>query len=154
MTYTFPIAPAFPSITLRRDLDRLFDDVFPARNGESAWQPAVNAREDAQGYTVDVDLPGVDPEGVEVLAEDGVLAIRGARAVREMAEGEKALFTEQPKGSFVRRFRLPKSADLQQVHATYANGVLTVRVAKVAPAQPRRVPITVHGAASTATGNA
>lgn len=148
MTYTFPIAP-FPAATIRRELDRLFEEAFPGRPAERGWQPAVTAQEDAAGYTLDMDLPGVDPAGVEVLAEDGVLTIKGARGRRETGADAKVLFTEQPHGAFTRRFRLPKEADLQTVQASYGFGVLTVRVAKVTPAQPRRVPVTVAGQPTT-----
>jgi HSP20 family protein len=143
MTYTFPIAPAFPTLHIRRELERLLNDgpVPAPRAGE--WQPAVDAREDAEGFTLELAIPGVAPEQVEVLAEDGVLTVKGARDARELTEGEKAVFSEQVRGRFTRRFRLPKSADLQTVSASYALGILTVRVAKVAPAQPRRVPVSV-----------
>jgi HSP20 family protein len=146
MTYTFPIAASFPNASLRRDIDRLFVDAFTGRPA-AQWQPHVTAREDGQGYTFEADLPGVAPETVEVLAEDGVLTLRGTRVFRSLAAGEKALLTEAPSGAFQRRFALPKQADLQAVEASYQLGVLTVRVAKVAPAQPRRVPVTVTPAA-------
>lgn len=145
MTYAFPMAPAFSTVTLRRELDRFFDEAQPGRGQDSEWQPAVSIREDAGGYTVLVDLPGVDPSAVELVAEDGTLTVRGARAAHAPAEGERMVLSEQSQGRFARRFRLPKAADQQAVTASYALGVLTVRIAKVAPAQPRRVPITVHG---------
>jgi HSP20 family protein len=143
MTYTFPIAPSFPASSMRRELDRLFEEAFTGRPSERGWQPGVSAREDAAGFTLDMDLPGVDPAGVEVLAEDGVLTIKGTRGLRETGADEKVLFAEQPYGAFTRRFRLPKWADLQAVQASYGLGVLTVRIGKVAPAQARRVPVTV-----------
>lgn len=143
MTYTFPIAPTFPAATFRRELDRMFEDAFSGRPADGQWQPQVTAREDGAGYTLDVDLPGVDPAQVEVLAEDSVLTVRGTRGRREPGEGETVLFAEQPHGMFVRRFRLPKHADLQTVNASYALGTLTVHIAKIVPAQPRRVPVTV-----------
>ena len=144
MTYTFPIAPTFPTIALRREIERLFDDAAAARPASQGWTPAVSLREDAAGFTFELDVPGVDPDAVEVVAEDGVLTVRGSRATREATEGEKTVLHEAPRGTFARRFRLPKTADLQAVSATYALGVLTVQVAKVAPAQPRRVPVTVE----------
>lgn len=143
MTYTFPLRTSFPSASLRRDMHRLFDEAMNTRPS-TVWQPTVNAREDASGYTLDVEIPGVAPESVEVLAEDGVLTVRGTRVARTLGDDERALFSEQRAGTFDRRFRLPKSADLQAVQATYALGVLSIRVSKVTPSQPRRVPITVQ----------
>ncbi len=155
MTYTFPlIATPLSTRAIRREMDRLFDDVFvprPATRGTEGWQPAVSAREDATGYTVQVDLPGVQPDAVEVLAEEGVLTIRGTRPAVAPGASERQLVGEQPTGSFTRRFRLPKGADLQAISARHALGVLTVRVGKVAPSQPRRVPITSEMVPSGAT---
>jgi HSP20 family protein len=82
-------------------------------------------------------------------AEDGVLTVRGERVRLELAEGERLLIGETTQGQFVRQFRLPKSADLQAIQAAYDLGVLTVRVAKLAPAQPRRVPVSVQSPAVT-----
>ncbi|MCE2902345.1 MAG: Hsp20/alpha crystallin family protein [Gemmatimonas sp.] len=139
--YTFPLTAPRLTSSARRDLDRLLGETFSAQPA-SAWQPPVDAREDATGYTIDIDLPGVTPDSLEVLAEDGVLTIRGARPAREAATNEQVLFTERAQGPFARRFRLPKAADLQSVSATFTDGVLQVRIAKIAPAQPRRVPVT------------
>jgi HSP20 family protein len=148
--YTLPLTAVRTTSAVRRDLDRLFDDAFGTR-APGAWQPSADAREDATGYTIAMDLPGVSPDSLEVLAEDGALTVRGTRPVRELAAAERMVFAERPRGAFVRRFRLPKAADLQSVSATFEHGVLQVRIAKVAPAQPRRVPVTVATGASDVT---
>lgn len=140
--YTLPLTAARTTSAVRRDLDRLIEDAFGTR-APGAWQPLADAREDATGYSIDMDIPGVAPDSLEVLAEDGVLTVRGTRPARELAAAERVVFAERPQGAFVRRFRLPKAADLQSVSATFEHGVLQVRIAKVGPAQPRRVPVTV-----------
>jgi HSP20 family protein len=148
------IRATLPTHTLRADMARAMEDVFSTRAEE--FLPRADGRADATGFTIELDVPGISPEQIEVLAEDGVLSIRGERTARDQAnrEGaseERALIGERPQGRFERRFRLPKSADLNAITATYALGVLTVRVAKVAPAQPRRVPIAVDVAAPAVT---
>ena len=146
--YTLPLsAHPLPTLSLRRELDRLFDDVFVNRP-TAAWQPAADAREDSTGFTLTLDVPGLTPESVEVLAEDGTLTVKGARPAATLAEGERTLFAERSRGAFVRRFRLPKSADTQAIAATYAHGVLALRIGKLVPAQPRRVPVTAAGFAA------
>jgi HSP20 family protein len=140
--YSLPLTSPRTTSAVRREIGQLFDEVFSTRPATS-WHPPVDVREDATGYTIDMDLPGVAPESLDVLAEDGVLTVRGSRPTRELAEHERVVFAEQVRGSFVRRFRLPQAADLEAVSATYTNGVLAVRIAKVAPAQPRRVPVMV-----------
>lgn len=146
--YRIPAVSPTPVTAIRREMDRLFEEVFAGRPAAS-WQPAVQAREDQQGFTIALDVPGIPADRLEVLAEDGVLTVRGERAGRERAEGERMLISETTQGQFVRQFRLPKTADLQSIQAEYDLGVLTVRVAKLAPAQPRRVTVSVPSPAVT-----
>lgn len=122
---------------LRSELDRAMNDVVA--NGNDGL--IGNGREDATGFTLEFEVPGIVPDTIEVLAEDGVLTIRGRRPTRESGENERELFDERPHGTFERRLRFPKSADLTAINASYGRGVLTVRVAKLAPAQPRRIEI-------------
>lgn len=139
---TFPLTAAgLPTFTVRRELDRLIDDVFVGRTAST--QPATDARESATGFSLTIDLPGISPESIEVLAEDGVLTVKGERSAGPTGDGERVLFAERPNGAVSRRFRLPKSADLQAIQATYSHGVLSLQIAKVAPAQPRKVTVNV-----------
>lgn len=160
MTYRpFIYGPSLRSAAFGRDLQRFFDDVFPTavhavdRTSDKAgtappdWTPVVEAKETDAGYSFDMEIPGVSPESVEVLALDGVLTIRGSKPAKEASEGERVLLNERRDGRFERTFRLPKEADLNQVTASYRLGVLTVQVAKAAPAQAVRVPVSVQDSA-------
>ncbi len=137
-TLHLPLIPVLPSVNARVQVHRLLDELR-ATPAPGLWEPAAEVREDATGYTLTLELPGVPPEGVELLADGGTLLVRGERGARPLADGERAVLHERRTGPFARRFRLPKQADLQDVTATAAHGVLTVRVAKVLPAQPRRI---------------
>lgn len=152
----FFYSTAFGPAALGRDFQKLFDEVFPDSRAASStqkdnevqpekieWTPRSEAHESDTAFTFYMDLPGVAPESVEVLASEGVLTIRGNRPTRELEAGEKALFNERSLGSFARRFRVPKQTDLSKIKASYANGVLTVQVNKTEPAQPVRVPVSV-----------
>lgn len=171
--YPFPRVSPMGASMLRRDLGRIFDEMLPfspltvalsgnnqATDGASSqaaggtdgsassgdlpqWAPRTEARETPTSWVFELDLPGVAPESVSVLAAEGILTVEGSRVAREPAGGEKSLFSERKTGGFRRRFRLPGNADLQQVTASYALGVLTVSVAKPEPAQTRRVPVSV-----------
>ncbi len=150
--YSVPLRTAFPVNGFRREMDRLFDEVVNARpQSATSWQPVTDAREDAAGYTLSLELPGVSPSNVEVLSEDGLLTVRGTKRAPELQPGQQVAFSERAHGEFIRHFRMPKRADLHAVTATYTLGVLTIRVAKLAPAQPTRVPITVAAALEQAT---
>lgn len=141
--YRLPLSTTFAPLGMRMDMHRVLDELLP-KPAVAAWEPAAEAREDATGYTITIDLPGVAPEGVELVAEEGTLLVRGTREGAALAEGERTVLAERRTGPFARRFRLPKHADLQEVTASAAHGVLTVRIAKALPAQPRK--IVVHPA--------
>lgn len=81
-----------PLFTLRREVDRLFEDAFGrAAAAPATWSPATDVREEADAYRFEMELPGVAPEQVEVTLEKGVLTVRGdkrAESRREVREGE------------------------------------------------------------------
>jgi HSP20 family protein len=148
MTYRVSLLshPAAPSLRgLRRDMDRALDSLLATRvpaNGDAASEAiAADILEDEAGWTLILDLPGVAAESLEVLAEERVLTIRGERPSRTSVEGTRVLATERRTGRFERHVRLPATADAEQLTAELALGVLTLRIGKLRPAQPRRVPI-------------
>jgi HSP20 family protein len=153
--YPFPMTAPVSPLGVRREMDRLVQEVFGTNGMQPAgWTPPTDAVEDATGFTLEMEIPGIAPESVELVAEDGVLIARGEKSQGNFGEntpeGTRLVFGERARGSFERRFRLPKSADLGSIEANYALGVLTVRVAKHAPAQPRRVEIRIdQGPVST-----
>ncbi len=142
MTYRVSLmTPSIPQSIrhLRREMDRAFEQFVPVAEG--AWVPATDIVEQADGWTVTLDLPGVRPDALEVLAENRILTVRGERAGTPRADGDRAMSLERRSGAFARQFRLPPAADAEQLSAELAHGVLTLRIGKVAPAQPRRVPV-------------
>lgn len=136
----------FPGTQVRSDVSRNLQELFAPR--AATFSALADAREDGTAYVVDLDLPGVSADAIEIVAEDGVLTIRGTRSARELTDGEKTLFAERASGAFARSLRLPKNADLEAISATFVNGVLSVRIAKVAPVQPRKVTIQVPTASA------
>jgi HSP20 family protein len=158
MTYRISLlTPPVPASIrgLRREMDRAFETVFSpvaASPAASRWSPATDIVEEETGWIVTLDVPGIAPEALEVVAEERVLTVRGTRAAPTLAEGAQTVTRERPAGAFERRFRLPTSADAEQLTAEVAHGVLTLRIGKVRPAQPRRVPIQAAAPAAADTG--
>lgn len=148
-SYRIPVPTINAAAGLRREIDRLFDESLSAlgtvptgaANGQPVAPVAADAREDATSIVLELAVPGVTPDSIEVVAENGVLTVRGAFPSRESTDGETTLLAERPTGAFTRRFRLPKGVDPEQVTANHALGVLTIRIAKPAPAQPRRITV-------------
>ena len=130
---------------LQRDMNRLFDNRLQPANGtttlsSSDWAPAVDIHEDAEAYHLAVDLPGVEPDKIEVVAHNGVLSIRGTR---EMQRDDKTLKrSERLFGSFLREFSMPEDANLDGIRAANRHGVLEIQVPKRAASQPKRIEIT------------
>ncbi|HEY1952955.1 MAG TPA: Hsp20/alpha crystallin family protein, partial [Gemmatimonadaceae bacterium] len=111
-----------PIFGLRREIDRLFDDTF-TRDGMS-WSPAVDIRETETEITVDLELPGIKPEDVEITSENGVLTVRGEKKT-ERKEGDDSRYhvVERSYGSFLRTFQLPQGIDEDQINAEFQNGI-------------------------------
>ena len=136
---SFGLSPVFG---LRREIDRLFEDAFAGRGGAS-WQPAVDIHETAKELRLDLELPGIREEDVEVEVENGVLSIRGQKSAERKEEGEEGRYhlVERSYGTFFRSFQLPQGVDDQQINAAFDKGVLRITIPKAALPQPRRIQI-------------
>jgi len=136
----YSMTTSAPIFGLRREIDRLFEDTF-ARDGNH-WTPPVDIKESDNDIRIDIELPGLKPEDVEITAENGVLTIRGEKRT-ERKEGEDGRYhvVERSYGSFMRSFTLPQGVDENQIQAEFNAGVLGVRIPKTALPQPRRIQI-------------
>jgi HSP20 family protein len=150
------------AVGIRRDpfseLD-LFERTSPFRRGASPWRlldeflggelqragrgfaPAVDVAETNDEYVVTAELAGAKPEDVTVELHEGVLTIRGEKRSERDERKEHARYVERVFGSFSRSFSLPQNADGEKVQASFADGVLTLRVAKKEEAKPRTIAI-------------
>ena len=90
--------------------------------------------------TLRLDVPGIDPEQIEVTVDRGILTISGKRE-EERAENDKFFVRERTMGTFTRRMRLPESLNAEAVEASHANGVLEVRIPVLEQAKPRKVEV-------------
>ena len=107
----------------------------------SQWAPRVDIKEEAERFLILADLPGIDPQDVEVLMDKGILSIKGERKDETREEGGKFSRIERRYGSFHRRFALPDSADADGVTAAGSNGVLEISIPKRAESTPRRIQV-------------
>lgn len=110
-------------------------------------------RTDDGTYHVEVDLPGVESDGVEVTVEHGILTIRAERAPR-YADSGQVISAERPQGTFTRRMTLGEGVDSDHLTATYADGVLHLMIPASPKAQARRIEVTRGKASQTVTGSA
>jgi HSP20 family protein len=115
-----------------RDLeDKLFN--FPKiRSGElSGFTPVVNTREGEFAYHIEVDLPGVKKEDINVDVSDNMLTISGERSHKKEVKEEDYYKCESNYGKFQRSFTLPSDADGENISASSDNGVLEVTIPKL-----------------------
>jgi HSP20 family protein len=92
-------------------------------------------------FVVCFDLPGTDPGTIDLTVEQNVLTIKAERRF-ERLEGDEVIAAERPHGAFTRQLFLGDTLDAERLHATYATGVLTLRIPVAEAAKPRKVPIT------------
>jgi HSP20 family protein len=120
-----------------RDLDRLTQQILgttsrPATMPMDAWR-------EGDRFVIEFDLPGVTPETVDLDVERNVLTVRAERMPRN---GDwEMLASERPRGLFSRQLVLGDNLDLDQIEATYSDGVLRLVVPVAEKAKPRKIQV-------------
>jgi len=149
-----------PLLSLHREMNRMFDDVFrgsfarPAGSSSQAAQPtffnaSMNVSETPNELHVSVELPGVSEQDVDISLNDDLLTIRGEKKFeRDRGGGDKESYhyVERSYGVFERSLRLPFQVNADEVRANFENGVLTITVPKSAQQErSRRIQIQGSG---------
>ncbi len=111
------------------------------RNAAQGWVPAVDIREEATGFLLLADLPGVEPASIQVQMDKGILSISGERGAPAAAGEGMFARNERGHGAFSRRFALPDTADADGIVASSHDGVLEIRIPKREEPAPRRIPV-------------
>lgn len=122
------------------EINRMFSGDLPTA-ANAQWTPAVDIRESDEGYTLEAEVPGINPKDIEVTLDKGVLTLAGERKDASANDDGSQRHGERIYGRFVRRFSLPDSADADDVQATAENGVLRLIISKKAASQPRRIAV-------------
>ncbi|WP_412062746.1 Hsp20/alpha crystallin family protein [Rubrivirga sp. IMCC45206] len=139
---TIPFRPGRDFAILRREMDRLFDDVSRGdRDAEAVWTPRADVSETDDAYVLSLDLPGIDRDTLDVTLDDGTLKISGERRRADEQSDGRFHRVERAYGRFFRSFTLGTDVDDDAIEATFDDGVLMVRVGKSPAVQPRRIPI-------------
>ena len=150
--------PGDPFLSLHREMNRLFDDVFrgaalPAATGSQGQgdvgnfvNASMNVSETDKELRITAELPGVTEQDIDVSLDDDVLTIRGEKKFERKDEKENFHFVERSYGTFQRSLRLPYAVDSEQVRASFENGVLTVTVPKTGRQErSRRIQVQARG---------
>ncbi len=129
-----------------RELDNLFQNIErPVPHVRRAdWLPLVDIRETETNYQIDVEIPSVASDDLDVSIQDGVLLVSGERKATVNSEENTRLHrVERRSGRFVRNFQLPDDADHDDIAAEHRDGVLYLTIAKRASAQARSIEVKV-----------
>lgn len=107
----------------------LFD--FPSRRDvETAWTPALDFAETGEEYVLQMEVPGIPKENLDVTLDGNVVTLSGRREFARDEKTEKYIWCEREEGRFVRSLRLPTAVVESKIQATVDNGVLKVRLPK------------------------
>jgi HSP20 family protein len=134
-----------------RELDRMAQQALGTR-----MRPAVmpmDAYRDGDRFFVHFDLPGVDPNSINLTVEKNVLTVAAERQW-QATESQEVIASERPQGNFSRQLFLGEGLDTERVSANYDNGVLTVTIPIAERAKPRKVEVTSGGDARQIEANA
>lgn len=142
-----------PLKRLRDELDEVFDRFFdePFFSKESLWDPnksfaftpACNIKEKKNRYIIEVEIPGVDPDDVEIEISGNVMTISGEKKEETTTEDkdEQVQVIEHRYGSFYRSFTLPDNIQTDNISADNKNGILYITIPKEKESKIRRIKI-------------
>ena len=127
-----------------QDIERRIGAVLninkPVQKPQS-FTPAVNEKVDENGYYLEIDLPGVEKEDIEISVNEGILTISGERKLERKEEKENYTRIESFFGRFERSFKLPADADSDNIEAKYENGVLKLFIPKRPKPEGKKIEI-------------
>ncbi len=120
-----------------RELDRWATEVA----GHRPSVVPMDAYRHGDRFTVQFDLPGIDPSSIDLTVDKDVLTVSAERSWQP-GEGQEVLIAERPQGTFTRQLFLGDNLDAEHIEASYEHGVLTVTIPVAESAKPRKVEIT------------
>ena len=137
-----------PYREMRRGFDLMHSllnsmETAPEEGVLNDFVPAVNTREDDNAYVIELDLPGIKKEDIEITTEDNVLTVSGERKYKEELKEEDYYKIESRYGKFSRSFTLPEKVDIEKIHAEAKDGVLEVVIPKIEEKEKKPKKITI-----------
>ena len=136
-----------PHTALQDEITQVFNRFFGNEDTDASavvtaqWVPRVDIKEEAERFVIYADLPGIDPQDIEVQMDKGILSIKGERKTGSVTEGDRYSRIERAHGVFYRRFALPDSANPEGITASGKHGVLEISIPKRPETTPRRIQV-------------
>lgn len=138
-----------PQVSMNR-LNRMFRELHLPESPDEAlttanFAPPADVYEDEHNISLNLELPGIHENDIDVSIENNTLTVSGERRFEKEEKEENFQRVERHYGSFTRSFTLPNSVDPEQISAHYNQGVLKIRLAKKAEAKPRLIKVNADG---------
>ena len=134
--------------SLQERMNRLFEDFLGERNqlegSATGWAPAVDICEDSEKVVLKADLPGIDEKDISLDVDGNRLTLKGERRMEKETQEENYHRVERAYGQFVRAFTLPNTVDVENIKASFKNGVLEVSLPKKEEIKPKHISIAVE----------
>jgi HSP20 family protein len=124
-----------------RELDRLAQQVFGTMARPTVMP--MDAWREGERFIVEFDLPGVDPDSIDLDVERNVLTVKAERPA--LPDVSESMATERPRGVFSRQLFLGEALDTDKIEASYTDGVLRLTVPVAEEAKPRKIQISANG---------
>ncbi len=142
------LVPWRPLRDLKREMDRLWTEFFGRESLpetlNTEWVPALDISETKDTVIVRADVPGINPEDLEITISGNVLTIKGEKKQEKEEKGENFYRVERSYGSFVRSVQIPTEIDADKIEASYKNGVLKIILPKKEEAKGKQIPVKIE----------
>jgi HSP20 family protein len=124
---------------LQQEMNRVFESYYPARMRQAPGYPAMNVWTNENGVKLTAEVPGVHPEDIDINVVGETLTLSGTREAEELNESARYHRQERGYGKFTRSIQLPFPVDVNQVEATFKNGVLNIALPRAEADKPRKI---------------
>lgn len=128
---------------MQREMDRIFNTFYGSRSRfqTAPSYPAINVWTNQDGAVITAELPGVNPEDIDISVVGETLTLTGARSPEELQEGEKYHRRERGYGKFTRTFQLPFPVEADKVDAFFEKGILHISLPRAEADKPKKISI-------------
>ena len=126
-------------VKMQREMERMSRNLTGGVS--SRVFPPINIYENADGYSLRAEMPGIDPDTLDITITKNEIGLKGERKPPELAEGERYHRRERNFGKFSRVFTLPGNVDSDNIQAMFTNGILDLTIPRKPEVQPRKIAI-------------
>lgn len=126
---------------LQREMNRLFDTSFSRGTRTPTGYPALNIWTSEEDAVITAEVPGLDPEDLEISVMGETLTLSGERKPDDLPEGARYHRRERGYGRFTRSVQLPFQVDADNVEASFEHGVLTIHLPRSEEEKPRKIAV-------------